>query len=114
MPPLRLHLEEFPMKSLLRLMAFGTFALACTACSPSGNDAAAGGGSASLADCQVVITRLYDLTNINSPETAALIEKQINQCAAGNSLSPEDVACVTKATDMTQFTACGVTNKMGS
>ena len=99
------------MKSLLRLVALGTLLLACTACSGSGGD---GGGSASLADCRVVITKLYDLSNINTPDTAELREKQINQCAAGNSLSAEDVACVANSTDFVQFTACDVADKMGS
>jgi hypothetical protein len=103
------------MKSMLRLMALGALVVACVACSRSGDaGTSAGGGSASLADCRVVITRLYDLTAINTPDMAPTIEKQINQCAAGNSLSPQDVACVTNAADMAQFTACGVTNKMGS
>ena len=99
------------MKSMLRLVALGTLVLACTSCSGSGD---AGGGSASLADCRVVITRLYDLSSINTPDMAPTIEKQINQCAVGNSLTPQDVACVMNASDMAQFTACGVTNKMGS
>jgi hypothetical protein len=99
------------MKSMLRLVALGTLAFACTACSGPGDS---GGGKASLDDCRAVLTKLYDLSNINTPDTAALREKQINQCAADNSLSAEDVACVVAATDYVQFGACDVADKMGS
>jgi hypothetical protein len=103
------------MKFMLRLVALGTLALACSSCSKSGDaGASAGGGSASLADCRVVITRLYDLQGINTPDMAPTIEKQVNQCATGNSMNAQDVACVANAADMAQFGACGVTNKMGS
>jgi hypothetical protein len=102
------------MKTMLRLATLGTIVLACSACSKSGDAGTAGSGSASLADCRVVITRLYDLSGINTPDMAPTIEKQVNQCATGNSLTPQDVTCVTNAADMAQFTACGVTDKMGS
>ena len=88
------------MKSMLRVAMIATLALV--------------GGKASLADCCVVNTGLYDVTNINTPDMAPTIEKQVDQCAAGSSLTAQVVACVAATADQAQFTACGVTSKMGS